>query len=381
MAVTHKGSGDWTVSAPIGLESKAIAPLRPRLEMPFRHLLTTPNPSLYSPSVVPSSWSRKLKHSDADIIHLHWVQWAMISVADIGHLPRPAVWTLHDMWAFCGAEHYPEDFRWREGYHRGNRPPGERGFDLNRWTWNRKRKHWRTPIHIVCPSHWLADCARSSALMAKWPISVVPNPLDTDQWAPMPQPLSRSLLGLPQHVPLLLFGASGGVGDPRKGFDLLTEALARLQGNPLLTDLQLVIFGQSAPQHPPALGFPVHYAGSLHDLLSLRALYNAVDVFVLPSRQDNLPNTGLEAHSCGTPIVCFNTCGLPDVVDHKMTGYLATSNDTEDLAAGCLWVLNQRHDGLLRENARNKALREWSEDRVASLYQDVYRQTLDSFRV
>ena len=117
----------------------------------------------------------------------------MLSIADISRIRRPIVWTLHDMWAFCGAEHYATDRRWSFGYRRDNRPDDERGFDLNRNTWLRKRKHWTRPLQIVCPSKWLADCVVSSALMSDWPLAVVPNPIDTDVWQPIDRRLARHL--------------------------------------------------------------------------------------------------------------------------------------------------------------------------------------------
>ena len=113
----------------------------------------------------------------------------------------------------------------------------------------------------------------------------MPNPIDTDRWLPIDQSLARQLLRLPQDCPLLLFGAMGGGCDPRKGVDLLLDAVAQLRHKTSLKRLQLVVFGQAAPQSPPQLGFPIHYVGHLHDDLSLRALYSAADVMLIPSRQ------------------------------------------------------------------------------------------------
>jgi len=341
-------------------------------------MLHTGNPVIHSPAVVSSSWPERLNASDADVVHLHWVQGEMLSIADIARIRKPIVWTLHDMWAFCGAEHYTTDHRWCEGYRRDNRPAHESGFDLNRYCWLRKRKHWRRPLQIVCPSQWLADCVRASALMHEWPVAVVPNPIDTARWQPIDQPLARQLMGLPQDCHLLLFGAMGGGNDPRKGIDLLLATLALLRSEPTLQNLQLVVFGQLAPQSPPQLGFPVHYIGHLHDDLSLRALYSAADVMVISSRQDNLPNTGLEAHACGTPVVAFNTGGLPDIVDDRVTGALAEPFEPASLAAAIRWVLedSQRRQQL-GAAARARAEQLWAPERVAGLYADTYLMAIE----
>jgi glycosyltransferase involved in cell wall biosynthesis len=186
---------------------------------------------------------------------------------------------------------------------------------------------------------------------------------------------------MPQDWPLLLFGAMGGGTVPRKGIDLLLAALAQLRSEPNLQSLQPVVFGQCAPQSPPQLRFPVHYTGHLHDDLSLRALYSAADAMVIPSRQDNLPNTGLEAHACGTPVVAFNTGGLPDIVADRITGALAEPFEPASLAAAIRWVLEdpQRHQSL-RHAARQRAEELWNPARVAALYADVYRQAMDGQR-
>jgi glycosyltransferase involved in cell wall biosynthesis len=370
MWVKHAKSGDWTVEAPSSRLEKLTAHIRERVARQLRRTLKTANPIIHSPAVSPSQWAQRINQSDADVVHLHWAAGEMISVADIGRIQKPMVWTLHDMWAFCGAEHYTEDDRWRKGYRADNRPAYESGFDLNRWTWERKRKNWTRPIHVVAPSRWMAECVRSSALMADWPVHLIPNAIDTGRWRPIDQHLARDLLGLPRDVPLLLFGAMGGGRDLRKGYDLLLEVLTHLRGE--LPGLQLLVFGQSEPKDTPDIGFPVHYTGHLQDALSLRTLYSAANALVVPSRQDNLPNTAVEAHACGTPVVAFDIGGQPDIVEHERTGFLAKPFDTAELAKGLRWTLTDADPNLISRRARDKATRDFAYPVVAAQYRQTY---------
>lgn len=375
MRVSLATAGDWTVDGPRSKVAKLSAKLRPSVTSLVNIALKTGNPTIHSTGILPSRLCKELSTSEADVVHLHWVNGEMMSVADIGNLKKPVVWTLHDMWAFCGAEHYTEDMRWRDGYTSTNRPMYEAGFDLNRWTFTRKQKHWKRPIHIVAPSRWLADCARQSMLMRDWPVTVVPNTLDTDTWQPINKATARELLGLPTDVPLMLFGAMGGSSDPRKGFDLLQTALRYLRGQ--LRGLELVVFGQLAPKVPPDMGFPVHYMGHLYDDVSLRLLYSAVDVMIAPSLQEAFGQTGSEAQACGTPVVAFNATGLLDVVAHQQTGYLARAFDASDLASGIQWVLaDASRLETLGAAARARAVELWSGEVVAEQYQAVYREAM-----
>ncbi|MFM7642895.1 MAG: glycosyltransferase, partial [Cyanobium sp.] len=345
MRVISQLSNDPTViSGPPTGQSPISRRLQPRLNRQARRSFRTGNPTVHSIAWPATGLGAELQQrhrlGQADLLHLHWLGDGTLSIEEIGRLPMPLVWTLHDQWAFCGAEHYTSpplpgetassDERFAVGYSPASRPAHEAGPDINRRTWLRKRRAWHKPIHIVCPSHWMGDCARRSTLMADWPITVIPYPIDLNVWAPCNQTQARVLQGLPADLPLVLFGAMGGSADPRKGADLLLEALqilrSQVAGTPL-EQLQLVVFGQSRPAQPPDLGFPIHYSGHLHDDLSLRLLYAAADVFVIPSRQDNLPNTGLEAHACGTPVVAFATGGLVDIVDPYITGALAQPFD------------------------------------------------------
>jgi glycosyltransferase involved in cell wall biosynthesis len=382
MQVDSSTSGDWTVHSPRNKLGKLTVQARSHIGGILSKMLRTSNPIIHSPAILPSGRVKQLNESSADVLHMHWINGEMLSISDVGRLDKPTVWTLHDMWAFCGAEHYTEEFRWRDGYHKGNRPVYESGFDLNRWTWNRKQRAWSKPVHIVTPSHWLADCVQQSALMRNWPVSVVHNAIDTSRWQPIDQALARQLLHLPTDIPLLLFGAMGGSNDPRKGADLLFSALDLLHEK--FEDMELVVFGQLPPKKPPVQDLRIHYTGHLHDDVSLQLLYSAVDALVIPSRQDNLPNTGVESLACGTPVIAFDTCGLPDIVEHRQTGYLSKAFDIYDLAEGIRWVLSEvrgENDLVvgkrsivksLRENARVQAVNKFSYPVVAEQYLQIY---------
>lgn len=373
MWVNSASTGDWTIEGASSILEKASISTRQYLARQFRKMLYTENQNIHSISVLPSRWVKRINGSDCDVLHLHWVQAEMLSIADIGRIKKPIVWTLHDMWGFSGAEHYTEDYRWRDGYTRENRPQYESRLDVNRWTWARKYKHWKQPMHIVAPSRWLAQCVRESVLMRDWPVSVIPNPIDTELWKPLEKNFARELFGLPKDVPLLLFGAKGGSKDPRKGFDLLLEALDCMRNDPRVREMELVVFGQSSPELPPDLGFPIHYTGHLFDDVSLRSLYSAADAIVVPSRQEAFGQTASEAHACGTAVIAFNIGGLRDIVEHNRTGYLARAFDPEDLANGIVKIIAQSVKTSFSTHARERAINLFDSNLIASIYKQIYQ--------
>jgi glycosyltransferase involved in cell wall biosynthesis len=373
MYVSTSLSGDPTVLYPKSTIAKFMKVVRSHVDRRVTKLLKTENRILHSPAVLSTAWPRRLNESDADLIHLHWICGGMMSIEDIGRITKPTLWTLHDMWAFCGAEHHTYEGRYRQGYTSSNRPTYETGVDLNRWTWQRKRLAWKRPVQIVTPSRWLADCVRQSKLMQGWPVDVIPNCLDTERWQPIDQRVARQLLNLPQNCPLVTFGAIGGGQDPIKGFDLLLAALQHLRGH--LSDLELVIFGESRPRVVPDVGFKIHYMGHLHDDLSLRAVYSAADVMVVPSRQEVLPQTAYEASACGTPVVAFHTSGLLDIIVHQETGWLAPTYDTESMADGIRWILeDQARRSTLGKQARKYVVNHFSVPIVANQYRQLYEK-------
>jgi glycosyltransferase involved in cell wall biosynthesis len=392
-AIQKITNDDTVLGGPPSEQNGIWKRLHPRLNQRARRGFRTGNPVLHSiawPDTGLGKELEQLRRDEADIIHLHWLGDSTLSIEEIGRLPHPIVWRLPDQWAFLGAEHYTtppapgetasSDERFVHGYPETSRPSHESGPDLNRQTWLRKQRAWRKPIHIVCTTTWLADCARRSALMNDWPISVIPNPLDLQAYAPLEKTVGRDLHRLPKYPPLVLFGALGGTTDFRKGADLLFEALKILReqvaGTPLET-LELVVFGSREPIDPPQLGFPVHWLGSLADDVTLRLAYTAADLMVVPSRQEAFGQTSSEAQACGTPVVAFRTGGSVDIVEDRVTGCLADPFDPASLAESIRWVFEDSHRRRqLSAAARQRAESLFNSRRIAGLYAEVYSQAL-----
>ncbi len=345
----------------------------PLRRYPRRQLLT------WSIGWVPTGVPAIVARLQPDVIHLHWIGAGFVPIRALPTFKRPLVWALHDMWAFTGGCHCALDCaRYQQAC--GNCPQlgSDRERDLSRWVWGQKHKHWeQLDLTIVALSRWLADCARQSALFGDRRIEVIPNGIDMARYKPHEQALARQLLGLPADRRLILFGAMHSTSDPLKGFNHLQGALHLLTRSAANAHFHLVVFGASEPADQPDLGFPATYVGSLHDDLSLSLLYSAADVFVAPSRQDNFPNTVLEALACGVPCVAFDIGGMPDLIAHQQTGYLARPFDEADLAHGISWVLqDELRRRALAEAARRKVEREYELTLIARRYEALYHEVL-----
>ncbi|MDZ4699285.1 MAG: glycosyltransferase family 4 protein [Rhodothermales bacterium] len=380
MLVRTTYSDDETVSGPRGFLRSSAARLRPYLAGPLLALHNQEMAGVHSINALPTGMARRIAAERADIVHLHLLSKETISIAEVGRIAAPVVWTLHDMWTFCGTEHYTDDgpaARFRTGYTHGGTAV-KRGFDLDRWTWKRKRRHWATErMTVVTPSRWMAECARSSALFRDATVEVIPNGVDTRLYKPLDRAVARDILNLPADRKLVLFGAMRATSDRRKGFRFLEAALRRLAAGPLGAETDLVVFGATAPATPDDFGLPAHYTGRVSDDISLALLYAAADVFVAPSQQDNLPNTVVEALACGTPCVAFRIGGMPEMIAHQENGYLAEPFDTDDLAAGLAWVLEDAvRAAILAQAARRTALASFTIELQARDTAALYRRLI-----
>ena len=275
----------------------------------------------------------------ADVYHLHWisdlVDFRMLApLARRGHL----VWTCHDMNPFTGGCHYDEGCgRFAAACGACPRLGSADLEDPSARVLHRKKSILASlpdrSLSVVCPSRWLADEARRSQLFGRFNAQVVPNGIDLETFRPVNRTAARARFGLNEDARVMLFVAES-LDDGRKGWTELEQALGKMTGVPRLRVLTL---GNGDTQRMSGPEF--HHLGHLSDPAAICAAYSAADIFVIPSLQDNFPNTVIEALACGTPVVGFATGGITDAVEHGGCGLLAPTGDTSALAAQMVHVL------------------------------------------
>jgi glycosyltransferase involved in cell wall biosynthesis len=375
--VKEKLSDDAQVFAPKNGLSQGVARARQTVDTLPLKLYRRRQEGVFSPHWLPDTTRGTIEKMNPDIINLHWIGAGFTQIETLAKLNRPLVWSLHDMWAFTGGCHYSDGCdRYRQNCGACPQLQSDRPADLSRWIWQRKSSAWeKLDLTVVALSRWLGDCAKASSLFQNVRVEVIPNGIDPWQYRPMGKQLARQILGLPQDKRLILFGTLKATSDKRKGFHLLQAALQILRESEAGTDAELVIFGASEPENPPDFGLKSHYLGMFGDDVSLALIYSAADVFVLPSTQENLANTIMESLACGTPCVAFDIGGMPDLIDHLDSGYLAQPFDIQDLARGMAWVLAEsERSGELAKNARRQVEQRFSQEQQARRYRALYEE-------
>ncbi len=376
MLVQTKFSDDFTVIGPVSKISKSIGRIRSTLDQLPLKLYPNKKKALFSPAWLPFSRALNgIRTVNPDIVHLHWIAEGYLRLEDLARIKKPIIWSLHDMWAFTGGCHY--DSGCGKYLQECSVCPvlgSSKENDFSRKVFSRKnRVYLKIPnLTINGLSRWLADCAKSSTLLSKRRVVNLPNLLDTHVFRPLPQQQAKEILGLSSQKKHILFGAVDATGDRRKGFNLLSQMLNKLENS----NIELMVFGSSKPINAPDFPFLTSYLGRLQDDISLRVLYSAADVVVVPSRQENLSNVIMESLSCETPVVAFDIGGNHDMIKHKVNGYLAQPLDPIDLAKGVEWVLNYPNPEKLSKNTRWKVISEFNTNIVIPKYTELYNKVL-----
>ena len=384
MLVAHKSTHDESVTAVMRGRSLGRR-LRRRLRSEIivrqfaRHQTTRPaHLDAFSDDRVAEHGALLEMVGWSGIYHLHWVAGLLDYPSFFRSIPghAPLVWTLHDMNPFTGGCHYTAGCdRFAAGCGACPALGSTDNFDLSAAIFRRKRTAYATlqpeNVRIIAPSRWLSGEASRSALFRRFEITTIPYGLDTEVFRPRRRAVAREVFGIPPELRIVMFTA-GALDNYRKGLDLLTAAL---EGLNLQDKIGLVsvgvgrLFGTLGGKH-----FPL---GELKSERLMSFAYSTADVFVSPSREDNLPNVLLEAMACGTPTVGFEVGGIPDIVRPDVTGLLATAGDVRSLRQAILAILSdaEKREALSRES-RRIALQEYRLEFQAERYFRLYQQLL-----
>jgi len=313
---------------------------------------------------------------ECDVITLHWVGGFLDYQSFFARYPArvPLVWRMADMGVFTGGCHYTqgcEKFTNKCGAcpQLGSRDE----HDLSRDVWTRKNASLARVgpggLHIVGTSQWIAGEATRSSLLRNFPVSVIPNGLDVEEFAPRDKGFSRDLWNIPRDAKVVLFAAES-VANVRKGFRHLADALAMMTD---MKNLLLVSVGGGNCELPA--GLPHLALGKVNNDRMLSTIYSAADVFVIPSLQESFGQTVIESLACGTPVVGFASGGIPDMVRPGETGWLAPTGDTSALRDAIAAALSDDdRRAAMGVKCRGIAMAEYSLDVQARAYAALYEQ-------
>ncbi len=312
-------------------------------------------------------------YKNADIIHLHWVagllDWGKFFKKNV----KPVVWTLHDQNPFLGTEHYKERFLGitKKGF------PIERIYSkceieeeefIKQFKINALRNV--NNLNIVTPSSWLLDCSKSSEVLGRFEHSLIPYGFPSEIFRNYNKRFSRNIFGLQPNAKIILFVADS-ILNQRKGYRYLLEAFSKINKQESI-NLQLCAIGSDTIQSNSE---NVVGLGRISDERLMAIAYCAADIFVIPSLEDNLPNTMIESLLCGTPVIGFPTGGITETIINGVNGILCKDISVDSLCN----AINEFLMGSVQfcsETISSEAKEKYSSEKQAKAYVELYEQIL-----
>lgn len=326
---------------------------------------------LFSSAVCSSRLWKNEAVINADFIYLHWINHGVLNIDGIGNLlklNKPVIWVAHDMWPATGGCHHAldcEKYKTECKYCPSLFGGSEHDLSYKQFKQKDKLYSKHNNLYFIAISDFMKKILSDSALTKDSEIRLISNAVDTNVFKPLDKEFARKTMGLDPSKKLILFGADMGVKNRYKGWGYLQKSLEELR-NKYGDDLEVVLFGSSySSDVEKTIPFKTHFMGKLKDETSMAMLYNAADVFVIPSIAESLSYTTIESISCGTPVVGFNVGGIPFIIRHKINGYLAENGNSHDLTNGIDWLLSSEETKKSKNYYRESVVNRFDSEVIA----------------
>jgi glycosyltransferase involved in cell wall biosynthesis len=309
-------------------------------------------------------------YRDADIVNLHWVS-DFIDYSFFKKNTKPVVWTIHDMNPFTGGCHYAGDCnKYLNDCAKCQQLSVCEDDKYSHYIFKQKQKYLSriSNLAVVSPSQWLKNVSQHSYLFGKFPHYCIPNGKDSLVFISHDKMDARRELGLPIDKKIILF-VSHSLYTKRKGYPILKAAIEMLKQD------DIILCSVGSNEKILNDNIQIKELGHIQEERTMSLIYSAVDLFVIPSIQDNLPNTVVESLLCGTPVVGFCVGGITDMIENGKNGYIVESIDSSSFAAGILFALkNISHFN--RKQIRESAVLKYDFNVQANSYISLYCKNL-----
>jgi len=318
-----------------------------------------------------------------DILHVNWIGKNFIPIQSLKKIKIPIVWTLHDSWAYTGGCHVHfkcSNFKTKCG--NCYQINSHRADDVSYKLWAKKKDAYKNlDLHFIAPSKWIYQQARKSSLLAQFDISIIPNGLNTEIFKPADKVTARQILNIPEDKKIVLFGSFSPFSSKNKGFTVMCEAYIHLckSNKKYSNEIIFCVFGSSIPAPIECNNIPIYNLGVINDNYKLACIYSAADFTCVPSISESFCQVAAESMACGTPVLCFKTTGLKNLVKHLINGYSAFPITSKNLSYGFEYLLKDK--ALLKKmgnSARKFAIENLEITSVAERHLHLYSNLIAS---
>ena len=301
-------------------------------------------------NLFPSQIYKFINKNNYDIVNLHWINNEMMSINDIDAIRSKIYWTVHDFWPLSNIYHYP--FNKKKNFFERNLSKSLTKFKLNKI---KKKK-----INFIFPSKWIYNQLNQSFDLSREKTEIIRNPIDTNFWKPSKKQNNQNII---------LFGAVDIHKDNRKGFKKFVNSINKIYKD--LIEYKIYFFG-SNENFNTILNIPSKNFGYLQNL-QLRNLYRKSSCYVVYSEKDNLPNTAIEALSCGVPVITVKNNGLKEIIKHKSNGYILKNFTSAELKRGLIWLSRNKKKKNFQQKIHNLIKKKFSYSVISKKYLKFYK--------